>query len=123
MERADVARWLAEYVEAWRTYDRDRILALFADEVSYRYHPFDDPVVGARALADSWLDDRDAPGSYDADYEPVAVDGQVAVAAGSSTYTRADGSIRAIYDNCFVMHFDDDGRCREFTEWFVQRPD
>ena len=33
-----------------------------------------------------------------------------------------DGPIDEIYDNCFVMRFDADGRCREFTEWFVKRP-
>jgi hypothetical protein len=26
------------------------------------------------------------------------------------------------YDNCFVMRFDSDGRCREFTEWYMKRP-
>jgi hypothetical protein len=26
-----------------------------------------------------------------------------------------------VYDNCFVMQFDSEGRCREFTEWFIQR--
>ena len=33
------------------------------------------------------------------------------------------GPIDKIYDNCFVIRFDGDGRCREFTEWFMQRPD
>ena len=26
------------------------------------------------------------------------------------------------FDNCFVMRFDETGRCRDFTEWFMQRP-
>jgi hypothetical protein len=26
------------------------------------------------------------------------------------------------WDNCFVMRFDPEGRCREFTEWFIERP-
>ena len=52
------------------------------------------------------------------------MDGDVAVVIGSSTYTRGPGGpIDEIYDNCFVMRFDDDGRCREFTEWFMKRPD
>ncbi len=33
MNRSDVARWLDAYVEAWKTYDRDRIGALFSDRV------------------------------------------------------------------------------------------
>ena len=131
MERADVARWLSDYIEAWKSYDRDQIEALFSDDVRYRYHPYDEPVEGRRAVVESWLgegdhegaSERDDEGTYDASYEPVAVDGDVAVATGSSTYAKEPGgSIDEIYDNCFVMRFDGQGRCREFTEWFAKRP-
>jgi hypothetical protein len=33
-----------------------------------------------------------------------------------------DGPVNEAYDNCFVMRFDSDGLCREFTEWFMKRP-
>ena len=39
MDEAAVNHWLAAYVEAWKTYDPERIGALFADDVEYRYHP------------------------------------------------------------------------------------
>ncbi len=132
MDAATVAAWLAAYVDAWKSYDREAIGALFSDDVKYRYHPYDEPVVGRQAVVEAWLgegeyegvEERDEKGTYDASYEPVAVDGDVAVATGSSTYTRGPGGpIDVIYDNCFVMRFDDDGRCREFTEWFMKRPD
>ena len=130
MTREDVDRWLADYVEAWRTYDRDQIEALFAADVSYRYHPADDPIEGRDAVVESWLgegdhpdaSDRDEPGTYEASYRAFAVDGDRAVATGISSYCDEPGgpAIR-VYDNCFVMRFDSDGRCREFTEWFVLR--
>lgn len=131
MDRADVAAWLDDYVEAWKTYDRERIAALFAEDVEYRYHPYDAPIVGREAVVESWLGEgehedasaRDAEGTYDASYAPVAVDGQVAVATGSSTYFESPGGpVEKVYLNCFVMHFDAEGRCREFTEWFMKRP-
>ena len=57
-------------------------------------------------------------------YAPVAIDGDTAVATGSSTYFESPGGpVEKVYDNCFVMRFDGDGRCREFTEWFMERPD
>jgi hypothetical protein len=66
---------------------------------------------------------RDEPGTYDATYRAVAVDGDVAVATGSSTYLSGPGGpVEKVYDNCFVMAFDAEGRCREFTEWYVERP-
>ena len=52
----------------------------------------------------------------------MAVEGEVAVATGISTYfEKPGGPVARIYDNCFVMRFDSEGRCREFTEWFMQR--
>ncbi len=131
MDETMVARWLDEYVEAWKTYERDRIGALFSDDVAYRFHPYDDPIRGRDAVVESWLAEgdhegaptRDPEGTYDATYEPVALDGDVAVATGSSTYfERPGGPVEKVYDNCYVMRFDGDGRCREFTEWFMERP-
>ena len=126
MDKADVQKWLDDYVAAWKSYDRDQIAALFAEDVSYRYHPYDEPVRGRDELVATWLgegdhemaSDRDEPGTYDASYAPVAVDGDVAVAVGTSTYT----SPPTTYDNCYLMRFDADGRCAEFTEFFMERP-
>ena len=133
MDTDAVARWLTAYIEAWKSYDRAQIGALFSDDVKYRYHPFDEPLEGRQAVVESWLGEgqyeggaweRDEEGTYDASYEPVAVHGDVAVATGTSTYTREPGGpIEQVFDNCFLMRFDDDGRCREFTEWFMKRPD
>ena len=130
MDHAAAQAWLDAYVAAWLTYDRDQIAALFADDVAYRFHPHDDPIVGRDAVVTSWLGDpssdtastRDDPGTYSAAYSPVAVDGDVVVATGSSTYLEAPGgSVIQVFDNCFVIRFDDRGRCREFTEYFVKR--
>jgi hypothetical protein len=131
VDKAEVDRWLQAYVEAWKSYDRDQIGELFAADVRYRYHPYDDPVVGRAAVVRSWLGEatdagapaRDEQGTYDAAYRAVAVDGDVAVATGSSSYRSAPGGpVEQVYDNCFVMRFDSSGQCREFTEWYMKRP-
>ena len=118
------------YVAAWQSYEPEAIGALFSDDVSYRYHPSDEPTVGRAAVVASWLGEsdedgastRDEPGTYDASYSPVAVDGDVVVATGTSSYRETpEGPVTRVYDNCFVMRFDDDGRCRDFTEYYVKR--
>ena len=130
MNREDIDRWLAEYVGAWKRYDRDQIAALFTEDIAYRYHPYDEPIEGRDEVIKAWLAEgdhpeagtRDEPGTNEADYRCVAVDGDVAVATGESSYKdSADGPVVRVYDNCFVMRFAPDGRCREFTEWFMQR--
>ena len=122
MDAPDVDRWLARYVAAWKSYDRAEIEALFSEDAQYRYHPWDEPVVGAAAIADDWLKDQDEPGRFDAGYESYAVDGDRAVAVGSSTYFDASGAVEEVYDNVYLLRFDGDGRCSEFTEWFMKRP-
>jgi ketosteroid isomerase-like protein len=129
--REDVDRWLAEYIAAWKSYDGDQIEALFTEDIAYRYHPYDDPIQGRDEVVEAWREEgdhpeagtRDEPGTYDAEYKAVAVDGDVAVATGWSSYKdSADGPVARTYDNCYVMRFADDGRCSEFTEWFIKRP-
>jgi hypothetical protein len=146
VEKAEVDRWLRAYVEAWKSYDGKQIGDLFSEDVRYRYHPYDEPVLGRAEVVRSWLgeasdpgasdsgasdpgasdpraSDRDKPGTYDGAYRAVAVDGDVAVATGTSTYLSGPGGpVEEVYDNCFVMRFDSAGRCREFTEWYMRRP-
>jgi len=132
VNRADVDAWLLAYIEAWKSYDRDQIRALFADDVEYRFHPYDEPVRGADAVVEAWLGEsdepgtstRDEPGTFEAEYRAVAVDGEVAVAVGTSSYRdRPDGPFVRVYDNCYVVRFDSAGRCSAFTEWYMKRPE
>jgi hypothetical protein len=122
MDRRAVGRWLERYVAAWRANDRATIEELFSADAEYRYHPADEPLRGRTAIADSWLAEPDDPGAWDAWYEPYAVEDEAAVATGVSTYFDAEGSAQRVYDNVFVMRFDPEGRCTEFREWFVARP-
>jgi SnoaL-like protein len=122
VRRDEVSDWLQRYVAAWKSGERSDIEALFSTDARYRYHAYDEPLVGPRAIADSWLDDPDEPGTFDASYECFAVDGDAAVAVGTSTYFEADGSVDRVYHNVFLLRFDPGGRCSEFTEWYVKRP-
>jgi len=72
----------------------------------------------------SWLEDRDDPDSWAAEYRPWLVNGDSAVAVGVSRYLGDDGeTVDREYHNVFLCHFDSEGRCREFTELYVRRND
>jgi SnoaL-like domain len=123
MDKEEFQRWLDAYVEAWRTYDENAIRALFSEDATYRYHPWDEgdeAVHGRDAIAAAWLADRDEPGSWSAEYHPWAIDGDRAVAVGVSRYL-VDGAVDREYHNVFLCRFDADGACREFTELFLRR--
>ena len=134
MDRFAAQAWLDAYVEAWKTYDRGQIEALFADDATYRYHPYDagdDVLRGREEVVSGWLEpggdasNRDAEGTFDARYEVYAVDGERVVAVGTSKYypdaTRAKPD--RIYHNVFLIEFDGAGRCRAFTEYYMKEPD
>ena len=126
MDEAGVASWLDDYVAAWRSYDAAAIGALFSDDAVYRWHPWDedDEVArGREAIVASWLETPDAPGSWDAEYRPWAVDGDRAVAKGESRYFATEEAAEAVFDNVFLLRFDDDGRCAEFTDVYMRRPE
>jgi ketosteroid isomerase-like protein len=127
VDEAAVSRWLTSYVDAWRSYDPSDIGDLFSEDALYRYHPWDEPtpshVRGRDAIVAGWLDDRDAPGSWSAEYDPWLVSGDRAVAVGVSRYLGLDGStVEREYHNVFLLVFDDQGRRREFTEIYMKRP-
>ena len=124
MDEAGFQSWLDAYVEAWRTYEVDAIGELFSQDVEYRYHPWDDPVRGRAAIVEDWLEDRDDPDSWTAEYRPWLVAGDDAVAVGVSRYLGSDRqTVEREYHNVFLCRFDGEGRCREFTELFLKRPD
>ena len=75
MDHAAFQSWLDRYIDAWRLLDPVAIGDLFSSDVRYAFDPFDEAVVGRTAVVDSWLADPDEPGSWEADYEVLAIDG------------------------------------------------
>lgn len=130
MTAEEVQAWLDRYIAAWASYDADSIGDLFTDDALYRFHPSDDGFVGRDAIVEAWLapsgdaSTRDDPGTWEARYEPFAIDGRRAVAVGWSRYftDSSKASVENVWDNVYLIEFADDGRCKLFVESYVQRP-
>ena len=122
LTRETAATWLRAYVRAWETYDPDAVADLFSDDATYSYFPFDEPIRGRLAIVASWLEEKDPAGTYEARYEPVAIDGNLAVAQGRSRYFKDASKTELVreYDNVFLIEFDDEDRCRSFREWYMR---
>ena len=123
MDERAVAAWLDGYSHAWGTYDPAEIGALFSEDAVYFFEPFDDPTRGRDAIVAAWLEDRDEAGTYEGSYHPLLVAGDQAVARGCSRYFNTNGSVQAEFENLFLLRFDAGGRCTEFREWYMKKPE
>lgn len=119
----ELQRWLDGYIAAWRSHNADQIKALFSDDAVYYPLPYDQPLHGSDAIATAWLADQDPPGSWAADYRAIAVNGELGVAEGVTHYQALDGRPEREYANVFILRFDPQGRCCEYMEWWVKRPE
>jgi hypothetical protein len=117
MTRDEVQQWLDRYVDAWRSYDAGAIGELFSDDASYAYHPYDEPLQGRSAIIESWLSERDEPGSWEAHYEVSLLAGDRVIATGETSY--AEGRV---FSNLWQLRFNADGRCAEYVEWYMEHP-
>jgi hypothetical protein len=122
MDRATFGAWLDRYIDAWRLNDPVAIGDLFSLDVRYAFDPFEEAVTGRAAVVAAWVANPDEPGSWEADYEVLAIDGDAYVAHGRTRYLTDDRTgVDREFANIFVCRFDDAGRCREYTEWYMRR--
>ena len=118
MDTSAVTAWVDMYVRAWNSNDPADIGRLFTDDAVYHTGPFDAPWEGREMIIRKWLSRQDAPGTTSFRYEVLASTSDQAVVRGWTHYHETGRE----YSNIWLIRFGMDGRCREFTEWWVARP-
>ena len=122
---AALADWLDRYEQAWRNNDAAQIGELFTDDAVYRWHPWEEPADGAdgrEEIVQAWLDQPDDPGDWTLDCEPLAVNGELGVARCVTRYRATARGPARVYHNIWLVSLTDDGRCSEFTEYYMKEP-
>lgn len=115
MNANDLTAWVDGYVRAWASNDPDDIGRLFTDDALYSTAPFREPWRGRAAIVAGWLDRKDDPGDYAFRYEVLAIAGNLGFVRGWASYTNPPTE----YSNLWVVRLAADGRCTEFTEWWM----
>src|SRR5438552_16557058 len=86
MDRTDLERWVQGYERAWSSNDPGDIGALFTDDATYRFHPYDEPLRGREAIVAQWIENKDEPGEYRFRFEVAGIDGDLAFVRGVTDY-------------------------------------
>jgi SnoaL-like domain len=113
-----VTAWVNGYIGAWESNDPAQIGALFTDDSSYLTAPFRTPWVGRDVIVAGWLSRQDTPGNQHFTFDVLGISDDLAFVQGLTRYL----SPPAEYANLWVIRLDDQGRCSEFTEWFMAVP-
>lgn len=122
-----VERWLVAHDNAWRAADRAAIADLFNEAAIYHLGPFEEswrgltgPFRGRDGIADGWLAGGIQGERFAIESEILAIDGRRAVVRRRITYFDSGGSTESRWDTCWVIDFDETGRCAEYREWYVE---
>ena len=131
MTRDDVQAWLDRYIAAWAADDAAAIGDLFTDGRALSLPPvrrwassgaMRSSGPGSNRRATRAHATSRAPGRPTTSRSPSTAIGRSPWAGAATTRTRrVDG--QDLWDNVYLLEFGDDGRCRAFTESFVERPD
>jgi len=113
-ERLDA--WMDGYVLAWSSGDADDIAALFTEDAVYDPQTADGEWEGIEAIIARWQEIDDDEDNWDFEWLPLVETDEVAVVTGRTRYFEPPTS----YRNLFIIRFNDESRCYDFTEWYIE---
>lgn len=118
MDAKTVTAWVEGYKKAWLTNEAADIGALFAADAEYYTTPFAEPWHGRNEIVKTWIAHADAPGDYEFRYEVLGLGDDSGIVRGWTVYNNPARE----YSNIWLLRFDAAGQCREFTEWWKEKP-
>jgi hypothetical protein len=114
-------QWLRAYGHAWESRDPRAACELFTEDATYQETPFVEPMQGREAIYRYWLQVPETQDEVKFESEVLAVaDGQ-GIARWRTAFVRVPGRVRVELDGIFLVRMGEDGRCREFREWWHRR--
>lgn len=108
--------WMNGYVLAWSTNDEEQIRTLFTEDAVYDPQTAEGEWDGIDEIVSRWQDIDDDEDNWEFRWRPLVETDDLAVITGSTRYLDPP----AAYRNLFVIRFAPDGRCYDFTEWYIE---
>jgi len=108
--------WMDGYVVAWSTNDPAQIAALFSSDAVYDSQTSAGERNGIEEIVAWWTEIDDVEENWEFEWQPLVESDDVTVITGRTRYLEPP----LTYRNLFVLRFDDEGRCYDFTEWYIE---
>jgi len=104
------------YVLAWSSNGDEHIRALFTEDAVYDPQTAGGEWEGIDDIVSRWQEIEDVEDNWDFEWQPLAETEDMAIVTGRTHYFEPE----VFYRNLFVIRFSDDGRCYDFTEWYIE---
>jgi SnoaL-like domain len=105
-----------DYILAWSTNDPSQIAGLFASDAVYDPQTAVGEHNGVSEIVAWWTEIDDDEENWEFEWQPLVEMDDLAVVTGRTRYIEPALS----YRNLFVIRFDDNGLCYDFTEWYIE---
>lgn len=99
-------------------HDPADVRALVTPDAAYSCEPYSRPWRGQDESVRQWLERKDKPGQAPFQLAPARRDPRGHHHPGETT----SPSVGHTYSNLWVIRLDTEGRCTEFTEWWMRHP-
>lgn len=104
------------YVLAWTTNDAVDISALFSPDAVYDPQTPEGEWDGIDEIVQRWQDRDQEEENWEFEWLPIVETDDIAIITGRTRYIDPPVS----YRNLFIIRFDDENRCHDFTEWWIE---
>jgi hypothetical protein len=118
----DFKKWLDAYGAAWQDGDAQAVFELFTENAEYRETPFDDPMLGLKAIHQYWSEGAgESQKEVHFSYQALAVVDDAGLARWQATFVRIPSGNYVELDGFFMAEFAENGKCFMFREWWHRR--
>jgi hypothetical protein len=108
--------WMDGYVLAWSSNERTHIESLFTEDAVYDPQTAGGEWEGIDDIVTRWQEMGDDEDNWDFEWLPLVETDDLAIVTARTRYFEPE----LTYRNLFIIRFADDGRCSDFTEWYIE---
>lgn len=117
MDQKIFERWLDAYGAAWEARDSDAFAAVFTEDATYQWTPFEEPKHGRQEIGDAFWDAVEGQRNIHFRYRVLSVSGDLGVCRWWCEFERVSG-VHVALDGIFVCQLTTDELCCQFQEWW-----
>ena len=112
---------LAAFGNGWETFDGDAWVALFTDDATYAFDPFEPPLTGQNEIRAYLVNSARTQEQVEFTVERHWVSGDTVLAAWHASFVRVASGARVRIAGFLTLEVASDGRVARFREWWHRR--